>query len=467
MVGHPRHGEWASVMRAAPVRRALVLGWVFWGIAQAQAQAPAQPLLGDRAAPPPTFSVQASLGPAYRSLPPLLPAPELVQAALLAQPAVQQAHNAKKLASAEQQKLNSGSYEWSVRAGLQQRLETPMDGAARQHYLDSEIGLERSLRWPNKAKTDVQLGQLGHEASDLALGDAWHQAALHLFRDWLEAMRGVSAHARLQEQTKLGQAQLEVARRREKAGEASRLEVMLAESELTRLQVAYDQADQRSKTQIKALLRRYPGLVAPTSWEMPIPAELPELPEPAPEAWAQALLAGDHQLKLAQAEVMQFKLRSQRASQDKVADPLVGMRLARERNSQDQLFGVYIQIPLGGSYRSAEEGAALARLDMAIDREAEIRLQVETEAHRVSNAVWSSSGLWRQQLRLKADTKRNADLALTAYSLGELPLSEAMQARRVSIEAALASDSAALDFYEAQGQLLINCHELWAEPSEH
>jgi hypothetical protein len=60
-----------------------------------------------------------------------------------------------------------------------------------------------------------------------------------------------------------------------------------------------------------------------------------------------------------------------------------------------------------------------------------------------------------------------SQMAVRAYSLGEMSLTEALQARRMSLEAALAADTARWDALESVSRVLVDAHRLWPadEPS--
>ena len=61
-----------------------------------------------------------------------------------------------------------------------------------------------------------------------------------------------------------------------------------------------------------------------------------------------------------------------------------------------------------------------------------------------------------------------AQLTAKAYALGELTLTEALQARRNALEAHLGAQAARWDTQEALARVLVDAHQLWpAEEDAH
>jgi outer membrane protein TolC len=69
---------------------------------------------------------------------------------------------------------------------------------------------------------------------------------------------------------------------------------------------------------------------------------------------------------------------------------------------------------------------------------------------------------WQRLQAVQLAMDEVAKLAGKAYGLGELTLTEALQARRTALEAALAADAARWDALEALARVLVDAHQLWA-----
>lgn len=450
----------AALLRPGPVRRARLAGLsLAAGLLGLWA-----PAWGADGAGPDRPPVDP-LGAAYQATSALLPLPPqaAVQAQLQAQPSVRQALAQQAQALAVGRRLRAGPYEWSLRLGTQQRREQPGSGLPDQRYREPELGLESSLRWPDKVRADEALAQLEARQAELALADAWHEAGRQLLSHWFDWLREHRSVSRLREQAALAEQQWTVLKKRVQSGEASRLELWQTEAEWARLEAAQAQAAQREQVHLLVLNTRYPGLVPLARHVVAC-----DCPVPGPSAaWRARILEDNHELELAEAQAALQRQHSLRARLDRRPDPLLGVRSSRERGGQDQLLGAYLVLPLGGAGRQADEAAAEARARAAEARADEVRVRVRSEADKVSQAAVVSLAIWRQLRHASEALQRSAELAQKAYALGELPLSEALQSRRLAIEALLATESAGLDMQEAQSRLLLDAHWLWPLEEGH
>ena len=388
---------------------------------------------------------------AQLNLPPVAPTREVITAL----PQVQAARAGMAWAQARNQQLVAGVHEWNLKWGTQRRRET-----AGTDYAESDLALERSIRWGGKAQADRDLGEAGMAAGRAAYADVWHEAVRGLVAAWYGWLRERSAAAVLTQQASVAQTQVQVAARRVKAGDAPRMDQMMAQAEWERTRVAEQQALAREQVQREELRQRFPGLVLPAQ-VLPMGSPVPPLPGTAQD-WQQRILDDNHEIELAEAELRQARLRSERARLDTRPDPLLGVRAARERGGQENIVGVYVSIPLPGAYRDGEQRAALALADAAQQRLAETRRRVEAAAQRVVLQAGTTVAVAQRQAAVQQAMADVAQLAGKAYALGEITLTEALQARRTALEAALAAEAARWDAQEALARVLVDAHQLWA-----
>lgn len=396
-----------------------------------------------------------------------LPAQTATRDVVAALPQVLGARAGMALAQARAQRLQAGVHEWSLKAGAQRRSD-----ALGERYTDSDLGLERGVRTPGKARTDLSLGALGVNAGQMAYADVWHEAVRALVQDWYEAQRARATAQVLASQASVAQSLLSVAQRRVKVGDAARIDEMMAAAEVSRALAAYQHAQGRLEVLVQALRLRYPGLVldalvlpgtGPTNPAVdanPAPQALPVLPDDD-AVWLARILASNHELELAQAEAELARVQAQRVQLETTPDPVLGVRAARERNGAENVLGVYLTLPLSGALRQADARAALAQADAASQRLALTRQSVETAARRVVMAVRQSRGVWERQVAVQQAMAQVAELSARAYALGEVSLSESLQARRLALEASLAAQAARWDALEAISRLLVDAHQLW------
>ncbi len=145
------------------------------------------------------------------------------------------------------------------------------------------------------------------------------------------------------QQLTVAQEQLQVASRRVKAGDAPRMDQLMAQAELDRAQASAQQARSREQMLRQELLKRYPGIALSETVAASSPDQVQLAGEPA--TWLQRILADNHEIELAEAEARQARLQSERARLETRPDPLLGVRAARERGGQENVVGVYEMAP--------------------------------------------------------------------------------------------------------------------------
>lgn len=386
-----------------------------------------------------------------------LPSEARVRETLNRLPQVQAARAGIALESANRDRYNAGPYEWTVRSTAQQRRET-----IGPRYLENDIAIERPLRWFGKAEKDAAIGEQGVIQADAALGDAWHEAARSLLKAWFDWMREATASAALREQMALLERQTEIARKRVTAGDAAKVELLLAETERDRVIAAQRQSAQRAALAALDLTRRFPGIRTTMPADLPAPVELAG----ADEDWLQHVLGDNHEIALAEAEAHKAALVAERVARDRMPDPTVGVRYAQERGRQEHIVGITVSIPLPGAGRRAHSAASLAQSAVVAERARQTRARVESDAARAVLNARSTFEIGSKFAQVAEQTRTNADLVTRAYALGESNLSDTLLARRQAIEAALASASAQLDALEARARLALDAHHIWALDEE-
>ncbi len=388
------------------------------------------------------------------ALPPLLATRQVITAL----PQVQAARAGMDGALAREQGMQAGVHEWTLRLAGNQRSET-----GGTNYVESEVALERSIRWGGKARTDRALGEAGVSAARSGYADTWHEAVRSLLQGWYDWQRARSA-ARVQaQQTALAQEQLDIAARRVRAGDVPRIDELMAQAERDRMQAQQQQTLGQEAVLLAGLQKRFPGL--DLGEQVPAaPATTPQMLQLADEApqWVQRILDDNHEIELAEAEVRLARLKSERAGQDRSGDPLLGVRAARERGGAENIVGAYVSIPLTGSFRASEQRVALAELAAAEQRLLQTRQRVEAAAQGVVLRATHALATWQRLAAVEQAMARVAQLGMKAYSLGEMTLTEVLQSRRAALEAALAAEAARWEAMEAVARVLVDAHHLWA-----
>lgn len=406
------------------------------GIANVAAGAPALPLAGDV-----LFA---------------LPREQAVRRALAQLPQLRIGALNNELATAEQAKLAAGPGEWLVRGGVTER---SVVGAER--YREQELMLERSVRWFGKAGQDRAVGEKGVTLAQAQRADAWHEAGRSLMQDWYDALRAQCALERLRDQHALLRQLRSIAERRIKAGDGTRLEFMQTETELRRTDALIEQARQQMEHAMTLLATNYPGLPTP---------QLAQLPEPQPiqhsrEQQLARIMEDNHELELAQIEAQWYGLKARRAASERVPDPTIAVRAARERAGQERTIGLTLSIALPGGARNAESAAAAIRSKMADERVAQVKTKVMVAAQRAITEQEYAYQVWISLREVAQQSARQARLMERAYQAGECALAEALLSRRQALEASLAAQMGQIAAIAANARFQLDAHALWSMES--
>lgn len=397
---------------------------------------------------------------AAENYPAWLPPPEQVQKALEDLPQLRASRAAMRAEEANAARLQAGSHEWSARVGLQQRSER-----IGRNYVENEIMFERALRWGSKADKDRALGKNGILFADAALADNWHESARALMALWFDWLREERHALRLQDYAKVLARELQIVQQRFKAGDAPRMDIMLAETELAKASASQAQAVQRARLLAAEISKKFPGIVAAMPATLPPPQPL----EGESALWQQKILTDNHELALAELGAKQEKLVADRIGLEQRPDPTFGIRMATERGGDERIIGFTVMMPLPGQYRRKQTEVAYARALVAEEQASETRVRVESNAQQVALAADSAWLLWRGLAGVAQQTEANAALASRAYALGEAPLSDTLLARRHAIEALAMAEQAQISALQSWSRLLLDTHAIWSlhEGHEH
>lgn len=384
---------------------------------------------------------------------PDLPPAVQVQQAVLAHPQVRVARAGVRSGEANRDRLVAGPNEFAIRMASQRRTERPADLRYREH----EIGIERTLRLPGKAAQDADIGDAGVEHAQFALGDALHETARQLLKGWFDWRRAAAAGRDWEAQVELLRRQQEVVAKRVAAGDAAKLEAMLAGAQLAQAQAQQTQAATLRDQSAAAFSRQFPAVVLPPD----VPLRLPEPPGSNLDTWIERILAHNHELMMAMQAARLGQLNVRRLDAERLPDPTLGLKLGSDRNGQERIIGLELTIPLPGEARTAAVRGGAAEADAAAAREALARTKAETEARLAVSQVRSSHAQWQRLADVAARMEENVRLLEKAWRLGEGQFGELQAARRQAVEARLAATQAQLDASEARYRLLLDAHELW------
>ncbi len=398
---------------------------------------------------------QASAHPATL---PYLPPQEVVLKALYASPAIHAAGSLVRAEEANRSRLEAGEYEWNVRLGSQRRRSNAV-GAPDERFSEWNAGLERPLRLPGKAADDAALGAAGVALAETAYGDALHETSRHLLKSWFLWLRESAAASQWEAQVDLLSRQAKNTQRRQRLGDAARLEAIQADAAQAQAEAQAAQARLRRENAALELRRRFPGL--PVS-------EPANAADPAPidgraSEWIEAMVEHSHEVGIARGETQKARIAASRAGRDRLPDPTVGLSLSSERGGEERIVGAYVSIPLPGGGRRAAADSSLAQAAAASHRETAAIQKVSVEAATLHQSATAALTGWQAAQTAADRLVSAAGMTARAYELGEGSLAEVLAARRLANEAELAAILARLDAFELRYRMMLDAHRLWAD----
>lgn len=347
--------------------------------------------------------------------------------------------------------LRASPHEWTIKATSQQRRHeagpTSREWAAQ---------LERTIRLPGKKALDRQLGDVAVELAEARLGEAIHEAARSLLDLWMAWVQTEQVKKLMAAQTVFAQSNLRAAQKRQRAGDASRLEVNVAAGDLADTQQRLAAASAEATKAHARLKIRFPGA----------PTVLPTLSEPQPIAtpqatWRELVIANSDPLRIAELEVRQASQQAQRTRADRLPDPTVGVFTASEAFRRERIIGVSVSIPLPGGYRRERLGQALTAVDAATAMRDRAQRGVETDIAEAYADATGNHQRWQLATKGARHAADTAQLTQRAYTLGEADVQTLLLARRQSLQASEAALDARVTALRAYYRLLIDAHQIW------
>ena len=402
------------------------------------------------------FSIFAHAAPELTP-PADLPPTASVDAVLAAHPDVLAAQARLAAAIAEGRRLHAGEYEYQARAGYTRRHESGVGGMN-----DWEIGIERGLRLPAKARLDAETAAVLVAEAEHRVTDARHEAARTLLALWYAALRGEREVESWREQLAVLQQQHETVAKRLRAGDATKLEIAQAAAAMHQAQAELRRVETMAAASSAMLAARFPGLPK----HIPHAGPLPVLSGSADE-WVTTALADNHELAILQKERERMQILSRRAQAELQPDPTVGLHFSHERNGQDNLVGVSLMLPLPGEARRARSTAASEETNAMTQQVAAAKARIESEIRGTYLNLQGGLSRWSAQEDMLRELDRYAGLAWRAYELGEADLFEALNARKSAHEARREAATSRLDVHESAARLLLDGHRLWSYESSH
>ncbi len=255
-----------------------------------------------------------------------------------------------------------------------------------------EVGLSQTFDWSGKRKARSGVGRAEVEAAEAR----FEIARKALLSDILKALSDYQTVSRLLEvvsqRETLSERFLDLATRRQKAGEMPQAELLTARLALAEARAAKNEA-------ILALSMAEENLVAITGEDRQVWPRLTGAPlqtVAAPETTAYEDLP---ELRLAQAQSEIARARIRVAKSERMPDPTVGVRVGEEGNSSLVGLSASIPIPIRNSYRDEVNAAGSDFVEAqqsfyAENRRMRARYDASLKRYLAASRAWS---LWQDQ----------------------------------------------------------------------
>lgn len=380
-----------------------------------------------------------------------LPPTAQAQAWIDKDPAVVEARRALDAAGHGAAVLAAGPHEWTANASTQRR---NVGGVG--NTTEWSVGVERGIRIGGKAGLDRQLGEVDIEIARARVSEARHEAARALSDLWLNWLAAHSAQALLKEQLSFAETNLAAVDKRKRAGDASALDLSIAQSDLAEVRRQASQADSTlAKAGAKLKLRFPEATLAPAALSDPAEPMWPEA------RWRERIVAEADPLKTAERLVRRAELTASRTRADKVPDPTVGVFTSSEAFRNERVIGISVSIPFGGSVRERRLQQSLQEAEVARAALGRARQGIEIEIAETHADAVGGLERWRIAERGAEAARESARLTQRAYTLGEVDLQSLLLVRRQSLEALRAAGEARADALRWTYRLLIDAHLIW------
>jgi outer membrane protein TolC len=390
--------------------------------------------------------------PAYLALPPT----PIVEQALAAYPPVKAARDQVRAERANARRLDAGPYEFAVRGDY---INHSMELG---RFPEWAVGLERTIRLPNKGRADRALGDQNVEVARRMAYRAWCDGARNLLRLWF-------AWARENVQLQLQRRQVEYLRdqeriveKRAKAGDAPRVEINLAQAAVAQAEAVVALLEGREAGARSALEQTFPALPVPPRT---LPAEPVRMTESL-EFFAERVRLHNDEVRVARAGTRRGRLLAERAAIERQPDPALGVTFGIDRSQMDRITRVYLSVPIPGRARAALSDEVRAQADAALNGEAAVVQRVTAEVAMMYGQAQGAYAAWERAHTAAEGMRRNAQSMSRSWQLKEASLSDVIIARRLEIEAGIAAALAQLEAEETRYRLLIEAHLMWNDPEE-
>lgn len=153
--------------------------------------------------------------------------------------------------------------------------------------------------------------------------------------------------------------------------------------------------------------------------------------------------------------------RAARARAERIADPSLGLRHFRERGGAEQVTGLVVSLPLGGSHRRALADEASAQAAALHGDAAAMRRAISHEAVLAVTRAARLHAQWQAQREALAASEAATRRVQRGVALGDVGLAEWLLVQRQHAQIAGAEAQTRADAEAARLRVLVDAHDLW------
>jgi cobalt-zinc-cadmium efflux system outer membrane protein len=366
-------------------------------------------------------------------------------------PEVAAARATREIAQQDASLARASPYEWNAKVSAQRR---SVESGTR--YNEWNVGLERTLRLPGKARADRDIAAATIDEGEARYGQALHETARELLDLWLNWTSAEQAVLLAVSQVKAAKDNAESVEKRVKAGDAAKLDAGITRAELGEQQRIASDARTAANVAWARLHSRFPDL----------PRRFSAVPEPmAIEGESERLHARiidqSDELKIGEALFSKAQAQTARSRANRIPDPTVGVFTASEVGGRERLTGVMLSIPIPGAIRKGHADRSLQAAEVSRQEFEKAKRQVDATTSATLASASGAYESWQIAEQSATAMRDNGQLMQRAYTLGEADLQALLTARRQAATAthsALTTKVAATRAYYA---LLVDAHLVW------
>jgi len=387
---------------------------------------------------------------------PDLPMLSTVEKALADHPSVRAAREGVRTEEATRRRLQAGPYEFTVRGGYQSH------SIPNGRFPELDLGVERGIRLPGKARGDLELGDQSIELARRVAYSAWCDAARQLLRLWFGWARENVQLELWKQQAQALREQVSISARRAAAGDAPRIEVNLAEASAAQAEAVVENFRGREQGARAAVERTFPPVTPPPLAR----TGRPEALDQTLDWFIERVRVHNDEIRVARAASRRGLIVAKRAAAERVPDPSVGVRIATDRSASDHMAGVYVIVPLPGAARQASADVARSQAAAIASQEAAVVQRVTADVALMYGQAQGAFNAWEKARSAADGMQRNAASITRSWQLREASLNDVLIARRLALESGLSAALARIDAEETRYRLLVEAHLLWNDPEE-